>query len=113
MWTSQHHRVKEMESLCSLLNMTTAPNYLVVLAETRSRLDVKDLTTMAESVTRDPMEDHCRSNDEQSDHKITANHLVTLEGTIDYITFISGYFHICQALSTKYCKYSQDFSSSK
>ena len=81
MWTSQHHRVKEMESLCSLLNMTTAPNYLVVLAETMSRLDVKDLTTMAESVTRDPMEDHCRSNDEQSDHKITANHLVTLEGT--------------------------------
>ena len=45
------------------LNITMAPNYALVLPEMRSRLEIKDLTTMASSVTRDPV-DHCPSNDE-------------------------------------------------
>ena len=39
-----------------------SPNYVLVHAEIR-RLELKDLTTMASSVTRDPL-DRCPSNDE-------------------------------------------------
>ena len=51
MWWGQHHRVKEIKALHDFYYLIfskydDSPNYVVVLAETRSRLERKDLTTM-------------------------------------------------------------------
>ena len=100
MWWGQHHRVKDIKTLHDFYYLIfskydDSPNYVVVLAETRSRLERKDLTTMEGSVTRDPVKDHCGSNDENLITRLQPIIWLHWREPIDYIKshcdqFING-----------------------